>query len=457
MNLFLTFDFTNFVGRFHPLLVHLPIGFLLLGILMEWYQRFRKNEKLSNLISYAWLLGGIGGALAAFCGWWLGETGLYFEGNLFLHRWIGIAIVILAFMGWRIKKTPEKYSNLVHQGVNILLIAVLTFEGHLGGNLTHGEAYLFEYAPEGIRNMMLAEKEKVVDLSKADSVFVYNDLVKPIFKQKCFACHNDEVKRGGLNMAFIDSMSIGGDGETIILANNAQESELFRRITLPNDNLKFMPPVGNPLTYDEIKIIEWWIEQGASFDKLVADVNVVEGIQPALIRQYNLDTSPRPYYEMVHIAPMDSLQLAALEEKGFTANVLGGKNPLLDVKYTGKQLTIEHLKSLEPAAKHITWLSLAKTNVSNEGLSIIAKFENLTRLQLENTTISDKGVTAISNLKHLEALNLYGTNVTNACLSDIGKMEGLKRVYLWATKVNASDAKSLEESKEGLQVIIGQN
>ena len=63
MNLFLAFDFTNFVGRFHPILVHLPIGFLLLGILMEWYQRWNKTEKLSNLIAYAWLLGAIGGAL----------------------------------------------------------------------------------------------------------------------------------------------------------------------------------------------------------------------------------------------------------------------------------------------------------------------------------------------------------------------------------------------------------
>lgn len=457
MNLFIAFDFTNFIGRFHPLFVHLPIGFLLLGILMEWYQRFRKNAKLSKLISYAWLLGGIGGALAAFCGWWLGESGLYFEEDLFLHRWIGIAIVVLALIGWWIKKTPDKHSKSIHQSLNIILIIILVMEGHLGGNLTHGQAYLFEYAPERIRNIMLGEKEEAVDLSTADSVFVYNDLVKPIFQEKCFACHNNEVKRGSLNMVSIDSMLAGGNGESILLANNAQESELFRRITLPTNNLKFMPPVGNPLTYDEIKIIEWWIEEGASFNKLVVDVNLTEDIIPALIRQYNLDTNPRPYYEMVNIAPLDSLQLEALEEKGFTVNVLGGKNPLLDVKYSGKELSIELLKSLEPAAKHITWLSLGKTDISDEGLSIIAKFENLTRLQLENTKISDEGVAAISNLKHLEALNLYGTNVTNACLTDLQKMEGLKRVYLWATNVTTSDAKSLEKSIEGLQVIIGQN
>lgn len=456
MNLFLAFDFTNFIGRFHPLFVHLPIGFLILGVLMEWYQRIGKTEKLSNLISYAWLLGGIGGAFAAFCGWWLGETGLYFEDDLFLHRWIGIAIVLLSFGGWWLKKNPENYSNLVHQGANIFLIALIAFEGHLGGNLTHGEAYLFEYAPEGIRNMMLNEKAATTDLSKADSVRVYDDLVLPIFQQKCFACHNSEVQRGGLNMASIDSMLVGGDGGPAFSGGNVAESELFRRMTLPQKNIKFMPPVGDPLTYDEIKIVEWWIAQGAPADAMVTDVEVAESVKPTLMRRYNLDTNPRPYYEMVSIAPLDSLQIIALEKSGFTVNVLGGQNPLLDLKFSGKEVTEQQLKSLEPAAKHITWLSLARTNVSDEGLAIIAQFENLTRLQLEKTSITDAGVAAISNLKHLEALNLYGTDVTKACLTDLQKMEGLRRVYLWETKVTAADAQSLEESKDELQVIIGE-
>ena len=456
MNIVLAFDFTNFIGRFHPLFVHLPIGFLILGVLMEWYQRIRKTEKGSNLISYAWLLGGIGGAFAAFCGWWLGETGLYLEDDLFLHRWIGIAIVILSFVGWWLKKSPEKHSNFVHQAANIFLIGLISFEGHLGGNLTHGEEYLFEYAPDGIRNMMLGEKAEITDLSKSDSVLVYTDLVMPIFQQKCFACHNNEVQRGGLNMISIDSMLVGGDDGPAFASGDVSESELFRRITLSQKNIKFMPPVGDPLTYDEIKIVEWWIEQGASSGIKVSDIEVAESIKPTLLRRYGLDTNPKPYYEMVNIAPLDSVLINAMAQNGFSVKSLGAENPLLDIKFTGSELTLEQLKSLEPAAAHITWLSLANTNITNEWLTTLASFENLTRLQLEKTSISDQGVSAISNLKHLEALNLYGTNVTDACLADVEKMEGLKRVYLWGTKVKATTAKSLENNKEGLKVIIGE-
>ena len=455
MNLFLAFDFTNFIGRFHPILVHLPIGFLVLGILMEWYQR-RSTEKLSNLIAYAWLLGAIGGAFAAFCGWWLGETGLYFEDDLFLHRWAGILIVIISFIGWQLKKNHEQHSRIKHRIANFLILGLLIFEGHLGGNLTHGSSYLFEYAPESVRNFMLDKENEMVDLSQADSVLVYNDLVKPIFEQKCFACHNNEVQRGGLNMALIDSMLIGGDGGPAFLAGNVAESELFRRVTLPQKNIKFMPPVGNPLTYDEIKILEWWIEAGAVSDKKIIDLEVAESVKPTLLRRYGLDTNPKPYYEMVNIAPLDSLAITNLEKNGFTVRILGATNPLLDVKFSGDNLTSEQLKSLESAAEHITWLSLAQTNITDEGLAIVAKFNNLTRLQLEKTNISDIGVAKLSSLQHLEALNLYGTKVTNNCLSDIKKLSGLKRVYLWQTDVTSKDAKTLEEGNEELEVIIGQ-
>ena len=395
----------------------------------------------------------IGGAFAAFCGWYLGETGLYFEDDLFLHRWIGIAIVVLSFAGWWIKKNSEKYSNTIHQIANISLIVLLSTEGHLGGNLTHGEEYLFEYAPESVKNMMLDQKDLTTDLSRTDSVVVYTDLVQPIFEQKCMACHDNKVQRGGLNMASIDSMLIGGDGGPAFASGDISESELFERITLPQKNIKFMPPVGDPLTYDEIKIVEWWISQGASASATIAEIEIPDDLKPTLLRTYNLDTNPKAYYETVSIPPLDSIQITALENNGFKVNLLGGQNPLIDVKFIGSELTDKQLQSLEPAAKHITWLSFAKTNISDQQLSFVSKFENLTRLQLEGTAISDKGVLAVSSLKHLEALNLYGTQVTKACVPSLHNMPALKRVYLWNTQIRAGD---IQELQEKIDVVIGE-
>ncbi len=257
-------------------------------------------------------------------------------------------------------------------------------------------------------------------------------------------------------MASIDSMLVGGDDGPAFLAGNVAESELFRRVTLPQKNIKFMPPVGDPLTYDEIKILEWWIGEGAVFDKKLTDLKVSESVKPTLLRRYGLDTNPKAYYEMVNIAPLDSIVLINMEKNGFMVKTLGATNALLDIKFSGDHLTSEQLKSLEPASEHITWLSFAQTNITDEGMDTVAKFKNLTRLQLEKTNISDVGVAKLSSLEHLESLNLYGTKVTNDCLPGIKKMNSLKRVYLWQTAVTSDATKTLEKSNEALEVIIGQ-
>ena len=450
-------EFTTFLGRFHPLFVHLPIGFLFLAIVLEWYESFKKTETKSKLIPIAWLLGALSASGAAISGWFLGETGLYEEEHLFAHRWLGIALVIFSFVGWYLKSKPKAFPIKLQHGFNIVLLAMLFIEGHKGGNLTHGETYLTEYAPAPIQKLLGGGED--IDtrpqFSNPDSVQVYADLVAPIFEAKCVGCHNDQIKRGGLNMSHPDSLLLGGESENVITSGNTQESELFRRITLPPKNIKFMPPTNNALTYDEIKTVEWWIEQGAPFEASLSSLEVAENIKPVLLRRYGIDTNEKPWYETVQLAPLDSTKLAALVQNGFEVKTLGPDNPLLDVKYSGTDLTNEKLASLKEVKEYITWLSLADSNVEDNWLSIVSEFSNLTRLQLEKTAVSDKGVAHLSNLAHLEALNLYGTQVTDACLPDIEKISSLKRVYLWQTGVSSQTAKSTQENNKKLEIVIG--
>jgi len=452
-------EFTTFIGRFHPLFVHLPIGFIVLAILLEWWEYFRKTETSSRLISIAWFIGGLAAFAAALCGWYLGETGLYEEDQIFLHRWLGIALVPIAFIGWWIKRKPKNYPKLLQHGFNVLLIVLLSIEGHKGGNLTHGDTYLTEFAPKPIQNLLASKKDSVFRLSvnNPDSVKVYAELIQPIFEAKCVSCHSNEVKRGALNMSHPDSLLLGGDGGEVISASDLEESELFRRITLPQKNIKFMPPTPNVLTYDEIKIIEWWIAQGASFESTVSDLEVDKNLKPVLLRSYGLNTTPRPWYEKVQIAPLDSTQIVLLAQQGFSVKTLGANNPLLDVSYSGTDLTKEKLTALEPAKNHITWLSLTDTNVEDEWLSAISGFSNLTRLELNKTNVSDNGISHLQTLSHLEALNLYASQVSDASLPLLQELPELKRVYLSQTKVTPEKAKTLSGDKEGLSIIIAEN
>lgn len=452
-------EFTTFIGRFHPLFVHLPIGFIVLAILLEWWESFLKTKTPSKLIPIAWFIGGIAAFAAALCGWYLGETGLYEEDQIFLHRWLGIALVPIAFIGWWIKLKPNQYPKFLQHGFNILLIILLSVEGHKGGNLTHGDTYLTEFAPKPIQRLLAPEQETgfKLRLNNPDSVIVYKDLIQPIFNAKCVACHNNEVKRGGLNMSHPDSLVLGGDGGQIVFAGNLEESELFRRITLPQKNIKFMPPTTKVLTYDEIKTVAWWIDQGASFESVVSELEVGESIKPLLMRGYGLNTTPRPWYEKVEMASLDSIQISLLIKQGFVVKTFGDNNPLLDVSYTHTNLTKEKLATLEAAKNHITWLSLAETNVEDEWLSILSSFKNLTRLELDKTAISDEGIVYLKELPHLEALNLYATQVSNSTLPLLQKLPELKRVYLSRTLVTSDEAKAAAGEIAGLSFIVDEN
>jgi len=452
-------EFTTFIGRFHPLFVHLPIGFIMLAILLEWWESFRKTNTPSKLIATAWFIGGFAAFAAALCGWYLGETGLYEEEQIFVHRWLGIALVPISFIGWWIKRKSNDYPKLLQNCFNVLLIILLSIEGHKGGNLTHGETYLTEFAPKPLQKLLAPQKNSIsgLRLNNPDSVAVYVELIEPIFNAKCVACHNNEVKRGGLNMSQPDSLLFGGDGGKIIAAGNLEESELFRRITLPQKNIKFMPPTTNTLNYDEIKTIEWWIEQGASFENTVSELNVDKRMKPVLMRSYGLNTEPRAWYEKVQIAPLDSTQIVILTQQGFSVKTFGENNPLLDVSYAGNSLTRVKMAALAVAKNHITWLSLTDTNVEDEWLSTISDFKNLTRLELDKTNISDDGVTNLKALSHLEVLNLYASGVSNTSLLVFQELPELKRVYLSRTQVTLDNAASASTKREDLSFIVDDN
>ena len=162
-----------------------------------------------------------------------------------------------------------------------MLLLVTT--GHLGGNLTHGSSYLLDNAPGFIQKIFghSDSGKEVVDFSKAnpDSLNVYAQLIQPVFEQKCYSCHNDNKANGGLNMSSEEALLEGGDHGEVFVAGNSRESNLVKRVTLDQSSKKFMPPKGIPLNYTKIRLLEWWIDQGASFSNSLSQTEANEDIK----------------------------------------------------------------------------------------------------------------------------------------------------------------------------------
>ena len=95
-------ELIDFLGSLHPLMVHLPIGIVLLTIAIDVFMR-NKNNSVHRIITLGWFFSFFSGLLAALFGWFLGDNGYYFESQLGVHRWSGIAFVSLCFLIWLLK------------------------------------------------------------------------------------------------------------------------------------------------------------------------------------------------------------------------------------------------------------------------------------------------------------------------------------------------------------------
>jgi len=72
---------SQFLGRFHPLVVHLPIGLVLLVAALECAGFFRNRKHLQASASFVLTLAAFTALMAVFLGWLLARSGGY-EGRL---------------------------------------------------------------------------------------------------------------------------------------------------------------------------------------------------------------------------------------------------------------------------------------------------------------------------------------------------------------------------------------
>ncbi len=87
--------------------------------------------------------------------------------------------------------------------------------------------------------------------------------VFPIIEANCLDCHDGETLKGGIGLdSFYHATQPTDAGEALFLAGKPEESVLLH-VVEETDLEKRMPPKGDPLTKEEIKILKGWIEAGA--------------------------------------------------------------------------------------------------------------------------------------------------------------------------------------------------
>lgn len=285
--------FGLFLGRFHPLVVHLPITLVLLVPLFELLGRSEPRSHLKQAAGFVLGLAAAAAILAAWDGWLLGWTGGYKGPVVQRHMYGGIwfATVCLAAASVRaielsrpvsfsLHLPPRVYGGEAHAGrpagtfrdalYAVLLAAavgLMVWASHNGGSLSHGPTFLTEYFPRwlGGRGVEAASRRLPAPAGAPAPRTVYAAQIQPIFTRSCVACHGPAKHKANLRLDSYAGLMAGGDSGAEIDPWLPNKSELYRRITLPPDDDDFMPNNGkNLLTPAELAAIRAWILAGAS-------------------------------------------------------------------------------------------------------------------------------------------------------------------------------------------------
>lgn len=447
-------ELLDFLGSLHPLIVHLPIGVVLLTIAIDVFMR-NKNNSVHRVITLGWFFSFLSGLLAALFGWFLGDNGYYLASQISIHKWSGIAFVGVCFIIWMLRFVNFRFTQTFNRFVNFTIILLLTITGHFGGEMTHGQNYLFEnlpYVEKKISVIQLSEAER----AETDSIQVYEDLIHPVLEEKCMACHNQNEAYGGLNMSAFESMIKGGNSGVGIQKGNPYESLIYKRVSFPHDHPKFMPPTGVPLSYDQIATLEWWIDNGAEKQMPVTLVRNDPKIQRLMEIQYGLDLREKTYLETLKLDSPTPQKLQSVQGEKYSWRFLNPEQSFMDLKFTKKQIETTDLINIQNIKKNIVWLNLSDCMLNNDHLGYLNDFPNLTRLKIQkNPLITNKGIEALQNLENLTELNLYGTKVSDASLLRLGQMQSLKKLFLWNTRITPQAIADFKIQHPHIEVIAG--
>jgi uncharacterized membrane protein len=419
-----------FLGRFHPLVVHLPIAFVLLLPVLEIPLPFLPapgRRGASALLLFSAIVTILGAILL---GWLLAYAGGYQGGLMIRHAWAAVTtglLLSLAAILW--ENSPWRI------GLILAAVASVSLTGHLGGELSHGTDYLTEFAPEPLKNLIEGKK---VESDSPPDLTVYGAVIAPAFKRSCIQCHNAGTANGALQLDSYGGLLKGGEAGPVIMPGKPEESLIIHRVTLAPDDQKSMPPAPKtPLTAAELSILRAWIAAGAKPETTIEDLSSLPAEGKSLIASRRRALRPPPPQVPDPSQSMSTILNSIAPSGARIIPISSNPREGLTLLTISKAASFDdaNFSQATPAGPFLVEAELARTQITDKGLSDINHFSNLRRIDLSWTKVSGTGATKALALPHLEVLLLTGTSVDDDWLRTVKPGKSLRTLGLFQTKV----------------------
>lgn len=413
---------SSFFAHLHPVVVHLPIGILLLAALFDWLSIRPKYGYLRPAVPVLLRFGAFAALVACGSGWLLGQSGEYDADLLWQHQWLGLATAAASLTACI---APYR---LVFSTLSAVL---LTLAGHLGGNLTHGEGYL---------TAALAQQTEIKRPADVQEAAVFQEVVSVILREKCVSCHSNAKQKGGLRLDTKEGLLKGGKKGVAIVPGSAANGELIRRCLLPLGHDEHMPPKEKPqLTTGELAILQWWLTSGANFEKKVQDLP-----QPAAVKHILASWASGPSNEPGEltdlpdepIEPAPAAVVQKLQRAGVLVLPLAQNSRWLEVNFINlPQPPDSVFPLLAQLAPLLMSLKLSGCRLPESAWPFLGKMTQLRRLVLDNTPTNDAVLPVFSTLQELRILSLAHTQVSADGVNTLSALQKLQRIYLFGAQV----------------------
>jgi mono/diheme cytochrome c family protein len=424
-------------GRMHAMLLHLPIGIYMLYLFISLFRKEVEPKSFDKIINVTLQLGAMVGLVSALFGLFLStEHDAYNIEEIALHKNTGF-LFAMGLYGFSVIR--PQMDGITKSITNGLLSVILFLAGHKGAEITHGENYLLPNVKE--------------EVAINENASAYERVVFPILEKKCVSCHNPQKTKGGLLMTDIPSIKKGGENGPIIIAGDADKSNLTKYIRLPLEDELHMSPKGKPqLTDEEIDVLVAWVKSGASFTKKVNEYEEKDEFGKLLTKF----TSSQQKSKVYAFSPADEKTISELNTSFRTIKALNLESPALAGTYIltdgFKSSTIDDLKKIKTQLIH---LNLSRMPIVNEDLKRLSQFENLEKLILNETKLTS--ISGLESLKKLESLSIMNSSVEGDISKTIGQLKNLKYLYLAKTKINDQQISILKKSFPNLSIIDAQD
>lgn len=426
-------------GRVHPLLLHIPIGILVIAGVLVF---FKRSEGTSELLTFLLGFVAVTSAITALMGMVLGAEGGYDTDSLSAHR---IAGVVMSFVAWA---TYAVYASIAQERwqkkMLIASIIVLLVTGHLGSVMTHGDQFvLTPLLRDGDQNAQPI----------SDSTSLFRAAVYPILEDKCMSCHNDRKRKGDLSFSSGLAMMKGGEHGSPWHAGNASGSLLIKRILLPEQHEDHMPPEGKPqLNLAEANLLYQWIQRGA--DTLLAlgshsPADTLRILAEQLIQARGGSGKPAYTFDHASAEVIDHLNDAYRTVKPISL----GEPALSASMYIREQFTADRLKDLRKIREQLVSLNLSGMPVTDDDCNVLSEFTNLEKLNINFSDVTSQGIRTLSRLENLKSLAIAGTSVDDEGLQALRDFPSLREVFVWGTKT--SDLAGLNVAMPGIAFNTG--